>query len=150
LSNLMRYLLESAKKKVVYLEEECSFIKDYISLEKMRYSNNCEIKLDITGDIESKSIAPMLLIPFVENSFKHGASAKAYEAYVYIELKIENKKLFFEVKNSRKKSLTEEQQTRSSGLENIRRRLQLLYPDKHKLKINEPEGAFEVSLEVEL
>ncbi|MCP4724242.1 MAG: hypothetical protein GY863_04365, partial [bacterium] len=107
-------------------------------------------KLDITGDIENKSIAPMLLIPFVENSFKHGASAKAYEAYVYIELKIESKKLRFEVKNSRKSSLTEEQQTRSSGLENIRRRLQLLYPDKHKLKINEPEGAFEVSLEVEL
>ena len=151
ISDLMRYVLESSKNKEVELNQEIEFLKNYLSLEKLRLSGNSDIKFNVEGNMDGKKIAPMLLIPFVENSFKHGVSASTSGNYVYIDLKIEGNDLFFSIENNRQKNYEANKQSSSkSGLKNVTRRLELLYPDRHKLDIEEKEKSYKVNLKITL
>lgn len=151
ISGLMRYMLESAQKQKVELTQEIDFLQNYLSLEKLRLSNNSGITFNIAGDIIGKKIAPMLLIPFVENSFKHGVSASAGDNYVHIDLRLFKNDLRFSVENNKPENdRSVPRQSLGSGLNNVKRRLELLYPDRHKLFIKEEQKSYKVDLKIKL
>ena len=151
LSDLMRYVLECGKKQKVSLSKEVEHIKSYISLEKLRYSRNFEIKFETDGNISKKTIAPMLLIPFVENAFKHGMFSKAKNSFLHISLKVVMNRLIFSVVNSKpENSLENNSNSTGTGLENVKRRLQLLYPERHDLEIIDTKDKYKIKLNIVL
>ena len=149
LSELMRYQLESTKKDTVSVKEELEFIENYLLLEEKRLSNRCTIEFTIDGDLMEHSISPMLLIPFVENAVKHGAQLTNERSTIDVSAHVKNNVLHFSVVNSRPSVVTTSKRT-GMGLENVRRRLQLLYPNAHVLKIEDTEKEYRVDLRIEL
>ncbi|MDC8004252.1 histidine kinase [Aureisphaera galaxeae] len=149
LSELMRYQLESAKKDLVSLKEELEFIENYLLLEEKRLSKRCTIEFLIEGEVSNYKIAPMLLIPFVENAIKHGAQATNEQSTIDVNVSIKNSKLHLHVVNSKHKTVAQSTRT-GMGLENVRRRLNLLYPNAHVLEINDMEKAYHVNLTIDI
>jgi LytS/YehU family sensor histidine kinase len=144
-------MLEISKEETVELAQEWEFLENYISLERLRLREDCSIKIGVTGDLSGKAIAPMLLIPFVENSFKHGVGA-AGDFVVTIALKVTNEKLTFTVKNNLPpdSGTGHKSPSTKSGLKNVKRRLELLYPQGHRLRVKEKDKTFKVCLEITL
>ncbi len=149
LSELMRYQLESSKKETVLLKEELEFIENYLLLEEKRLSKRCTIEFLIEGDLSRLRISPMLLIPFAENAIKHGAQSTNEQSKIDISALIKNTSLHFCVVNSIP-SMVSESKRKGMGLENVRRRLKLLYPDSHVLEIDDKENLYRVNLVVDL
>lgn len=151
LSGLMRYILDSSKQKFVTLNEECDFIRNYISLEEIRLYDRCKIEFNIEGNSNSKKIAPMMLIPFIENCFKHGIGANVNNNNILINIKIIENKMILVTENSivLNNSKISKKQGRT-GLENIKRRLDLIYPNMHSLDITENEQFFKIQLSIDL
>ncbi|WP_299157759.1 histidine kinase [uncultured Tenacibaculum sp.] len=149
LSELMRYQLESSKKDAVLLKEELEFIENYLLLEEKRLSNRCTIDFLINGDLKSLKIAPMLLIPFVENAIKHGARSTNEQSTIDISVAIKNASLNLIVDNS-KPSRISVSERKGLGLDNVKRRLNLLYPNAHSIEIDEKTNRFHVSLSIDL
>lgn len=144
LSNLLDYLLYQVDKPFVSLTDEINHIEDYISLEKMRFNETLNINFIKAIHSETIEIAPMLFIPFVENSFKHGV-IKNGVLNIDITITTTTNAILFEIKNSSSKDLS---YTEGIGLENIKKRLELLYPNQYKLIINANESDFEVALKL--
>jgi len=142
LSNLLDYLLYQVDKPFVLLTTEINHIKDYIELEKMRFNDTLKINFNYSNVSETIKIAPILLLPFIENSFKHG-SIKNGVLSINIDLDCNDENITFKIENSYKKSKDSE---KGIGLENIKKRLDLLYKTNYKLNINDNEGAFKVTL----
>ncbi len=149
LSELMRYQLESSKKDAVLLKEELEFIENYLLLEEKRLSKRCKVEFAIEGNLRDLRIAPMLLIPFVENAIKHGAKSTNEQSRIDISASVEKSTLHFSVVNSKPSSAAASMRE-GLGLENVRRRLGLLYPDSHTLEISDGEKAYQVELSVNL
>lgn len=149
LSELMRYQLESSKKDSVLLKEELEFIENYLLLEDKRLSNRCTIEFSIEGDASGLRISPMLLIPFVENAVKHGAQSTNEESSISVIAKIDNTSLDFSVVNSKPNRISESNR-KGMGLENVRRRLELLYTGLHMLKMEDSEQTYSVHLSIDL
>ena len=145
LSNLLDYILYQVEKPKVLLLEEVNHLEDYISLEKMRFHDTLKVNFSKDNLNDSIQIPPMLLIPFVENSFKHGVIIDGV-LNVDIHLKTANNCLLFEVENSSKRK---EEASTGIGLQNIRKRLEMLYPAKHLLEIFENNDTFKVHLKIE-
>ncbi|MBN1272843.1 MAG: histidine kinase [Candidatus Aminicenantes bacterium] len=151
LSDLMRYVLESSNKKRVPLKDEVQFIKSYISLETLRLPESADIQISVKGDLNSHSIAPMLLIPFVDNSFKHGLSSSIEDGYIHVEITMEKKHLYFRIENSKPQNeISKSKERPGVGLENVKRRILLLYPHKHELNISDSPNNFCVELKLTL
>lgn len=146
LSNLLDYILYQVEKPKVLLIDELNHISDYIDLEKVRFHDTLKVEFNRENIDETVAIAPMLLIPFVENSFKHGAIVEGC-LQVFIDIKILKGLLIFEIRNTIKSG---EVSAPGIGLENIRKRLELLYQDRNSLTIEEEGHFFKVRLEVEL
>lgn len=144
LSSLLDYILYQVDNPLVSLRAEIQHIKDYISLEKLRFQEGLQINFlsDISDD-EIK-IAPMLLLPFVENAFKHGSHDNGV-LQVNLQLKIDSKKLFFSVENSSKKK---EKSDNGIGLSNLKKRLEMLYKNDYMLVIDQQEKMFKIQLEI--
>ena len=149
LSELMRYQLESSKNDTVLLKEELEFIENYLLLEEKRLSKRCTIEFVIDGDFLDLRIAPMLLIPFIENAVKHGAQSTNNQSLIDISTSLKNSTLQFCVVNS-KPSQVSISHREGLGLENVRRRLKLLYPNSHELKIVDLENTYRVNLSIDL
>ncbi|WP_406683721.1 histidine kinase [Seonamhaeicola sp. MEBiC1930] len=149
LSELMRYQLESSKKETVLLKEELEFIENYLLLEEKRLSKRCTVEFLIDGDISGLRISPMLLIPFVENAIKHGAQSTNKQSRIDISATIKNTTLNFDVVNS-KPSIVSDTVRKGIGLENVRRRLRLLYPKAHALDIHDKGDEYHVNLSIDL
>lgn len=149
LSELMRYQLESAEKDKVLLKQELEFIENYLLLEEKRLSKRCSIEFAIEGDLMSLKIAPMLLIPFVENAIKHGAQSTNEKSTISVSAKVKNSELVFRVVNS-KPSTEAVSKRKGLGLENVSRRLELLHPDSHKLEIKNTPTRYSVNLSIQL
>lgn len=147
LSNLLDYLLYKVDKPFVLLVDEINHIEDYIELEKMRFNNTLQIVFKTYNISEDLKIAPMLLLPFVENSFKHGV-IKSGKLAVKIHLECAGQALHFSIENTHKKA--EETANKGIGLENIKKRLDLLYNDKYDLTIDEESDIFKVNLHLNL
>jgi len=149
LSELMRYILDSAKKKEVPLAEEVKFIENYLGLEKLRFTENADIRFNVLGDTSRRKIAPMLFIPFVENSFKHGMMEPAKNGYVHVSLTTRENELEFIVENSKIDLFQRtEKSSNPLGLENVKRTLELLYPKAHRLTILDEEKRYRVELKL--
>ncbi|MEO0528573.1 MAG: histidine kinase [Bacteroidota bacterium] len=149
LSELMRYQLESSKKDTVLLKEELEFIENYLLLEEKRLSKRCAIEFLIGGDLLDFRIAPMLLIPFVENAIKHGAHSTNKQSKIDVSASLEHTTLRFSVVNSKPPAIGESNR-KGLGLENVRRRLNLLYPNAHRLEISDEENAYRIHLAIDL
>lgn len=151
LSDLMRYNLESTKKKFVTVQQEIEFINNYIELEKLRVNEISEINYKTEGDFESKKIAPMILISFVENCFKHGISSDSSQNKIDISIKLKESTLLFNSKNSIAATRIDvNKKDVNVGIENVKRRLELLYKDQFSLDIDSSNGLYIVNLKIEL
>ena len=149
LSELMRYQLESSKKDTVFLKEELEFIENYLLLEEKRLSKRCNLEFLIRGDLSGLKIAPMLLIPFVENAIKHGAQSTNNPSVIDVSVTVEHTTLHFRVLNS-KPPEDSASERKGMGLENVKRRLNLLYPGAHKLEIQDKKKEYRVNLAIDL
>jgi len=144
LSNLLDYILYQVEKPVVLLQDEVNHLEDYVSLEKMRFHDTLEVAIDKSIEDINIRVAPMLLIPFVENSFKHGTIIDG-KLNVYIMIKTTNNTLHFEIVNS---LIKDEEFRNGIGLENIKKRLEMLYSNKYTLEIVQQKNQFKVVLKI--
>ncbi|MFY0603154.1 MAG: histidine kinase [Flavobacteriaceae bacterium] len=145
LSNLLDYILYQIEKPYVLLEDELLHLKDYIDLEEMRFHDTLEVNFKNELDDASIKMAPMLLIPFVENAFKHGAIINEV-LRVHIHIFKEMNSLVFEVENTSKTS----EPGNGIGLENIKRRLKMLYDTSYDLRVYKTENSFKIKLRIDL
>ena len=133
LSTLLRYQMDSAQVEKVTLRQELDFIQDYLLLEDTRLGDRCRIEFELSREPARYLIHPMLLLPFVENAFKHGANASRGKSWIRVTAEVAGGELTFRVENSRGQERP--MATTGTGLANVRRRLELLYPDTHSLQI---------------
>nr|NQU91822.1 sensor histidine kinase [Bacteroidota bacterium] len=150
LSDIMRYMLYDATKEFITLDQELEFLDSYITLQNFRLEKPGFVKFDKRGKTDGIIIPPMLLIPFVENAFKHGKK-KGATTGIIINLVTENNSLLFEITNFNDpvKSL-EVRKGEGVGIKNLNRRLELLYPGKHMLELIEKDNIFTAKLNIEL
>lgn len=152
LSELMRYMLYDTGGKKVALGREITYLNNYIELQKLRFGHEVLISFETDPGLEENDqlIEPMLLIPFVENAFKHGIGFTAHP-FIHIRLSIKNNRLFFETENQVDDQPGSSKDAHSGiGLANVKSRLELLYKDKHQLKITTKNALFQVLLILEL
>lgn len=152
LSDLLDYMLYDCNVSRILLEKEIKLLKDYLELEKIRYGNDLKIDFQISGSVKGKKIAPLLLLPFLENSFKHGLSSTIDNVWIKINLSVSNDFLNIKIENSKSsKTIKKEGSfTEGIGLKNVRRRLDLIYPEKYKLEVNDGGDVFMIDLTIEL
>jgi len=152
LSEMMRYMLYECNETRVPLEKEVNYLKNYLDLEKLRQGEDARISFQIHGEVNNQEIAPLLLIPFLENSFKHGITNTIHEGYVNILLDVEEEKVRFEIENSKPETLPQETHKKSGGigLVNVRRRLNLLYPEKYELILKDTPRSYAITLDLDI
>lgn len=154
LSDILRYILYEGSEKKVSLTQELKYLKSYLELEKVRHGTRMELDIEIVGNTDNKEIAPMLLIPFVENSFKHGLGKDMDKGYVKVQVNSETNELKFAIANSKPKKGNEISRQNGYqggiGLINVKKRLDMLYPKKHNLTMGSTEGEFKVELNINL
>lgn len=154
LSELMRYFLYETKKSKQSLEKEILCIQNYLDLERIRFDEKLEVNMTISGDIKNKKIAPMLLLSFIENAFKHGANKNIGKIKIDIDFKIKNDFLYFTISNPIPAKLHQsekENYTGGIGLQNVKKRLALGYKkEDYNLKIEEKNKLFTVVLKIKL
>ena len=150
LSSLLRYMLYETDEDKVLLEKEVDYLKSFIELQAQRFGKNVDIHANFEPVTDGFMIEPMLLIPFVENAFKHGTGLVA-KAQIDIRLEMENNQLNFSVHNRYNETTEwEKDKTSGIGLTNVKRRLNLLYPNSHSLQITKEDGWFSVLLKLKL
>ena len=152
LSSLLSYMLYECNAETVPLSKEIELLETYIALEKIRYDKRLDITYRLKGEVGTKTIAPMLILAFVENSFKHGVSDEIEGAWISIDITISTKELALKVDNSKSKQETEDSSNYKEGigLNNVKRRLELLYPNNHELKIIDSEESYLVMLHLKV
>ena len=149
LSELMRYMLYESEDAQIPLEKELDYLKSYVELQRVRFEEDVDIHLQIDGTAGSQIIEPMLMIPFVENAFKHGVGT-IEQPVIDIQVQFDGRELNFRVRNRIAPDTTGEKDSSSGiGLRNVRRRLELLHPKTHQLDIQEADGWFLVHLQLQ-
>lgn len=148
LSSLLSYMLYECKANEVLLKKEVEIMKDYIDLERERYGDKIDISVNIEGSIQDRFIAPLLILPFLENAFKHGTSEQIEHPWMSIDLAVKDGVLKCKVVNSKNEVVPFHEN--GVGITNIKKRLELLYPAKHELKLADEGAFFVVSLVLEL
>ena len=147
LSEMLDYVLYRCDDPLVPLSGEVDHLKTFLDLERLRYEDRVAIRRQVDGLLPEGTIAPLLLTPFVENAFKHGAARSAKDAWVEIRIRAVDGDLHFAVENS-KPPPRENGRASGIGLKNVRRRLRLLYPDAHELEVEDLPDRFAVRLRV--
>lgn len=154
LSKIMRYVIYECRAPRVAVGDEAKVIQDYIELEKLRYSQRLSIDYQEEMDNPNTPIAPLLLLPFVENSFKHGANGTTGNVVIQIHLGLRENELSFSVKNTVDSDLelqsSEHKNGGGIGLKNVRRQLDLLYPGMYELSTGRENGFFKAGLKIRL
>ncbi|MFY7839138.1 MAG: sensor histidine kinase [Lacibacter sp.] len=151
LSSLLRYMLYETDEDKVLLDKEVDYLQSYIDLQRLRFGKNVQINTELQQTAIAYTIEPMLLIPFVENAFKHGVGM-IEDAQIDVNLKVEKDQLYFSVRNKFSADSENEPKDKTSGigLSNVKRRLNLLYHQNHSLMIDKRDGWFTVSLQLKL
>ena len=150
LSGILRYILYETRNDRVDLKTELEYMKDYIELQKLRAGIQAKFDIRITGDPDNIKITPLIFLPLIENSFKHGIKGETGPTFVNIEWIIERNSVRFIAENNKspeKEPLSAEHN--GIGLQNLKRRLQMIYPGKHRFEISETDGRFRVELKIE-
>ena len=153
LSEMMRYMLYECNETEVFLRKEVQYLKNYLELEKLRQNKNTKIEFTVTGEITDQKVSPLLFIPYIENSFKHGINNSISDSYVSIQLISEAQNIQLIVENSKTDIVAQSISGRKSGgigLINAARRLDLLYPNAHTLNIYESPNSYKIVLNISL
>lgn len=143
LSHIMRYIIYEGQKDVVPLAREIQFLEDFVALETIRHEDDVSVSFTIQGNADYLLIPPLLFMPLLENAFKHGFYGNK-NGWIEAAMLIENNEICFEIKNSYNDNSNTNQS--GIGLENLRKRLALLYPGKHELLIQKEVRKFEINL----
>ena len=147
----MRYILYDCRAPKVTLDKEIDHIKNYLELQRLRLPSDANINLAINGDVSEAQVAPLLFIPFIENGFKHGLRGGDQHAYINISFELIDQTLIFKTENSKaEKDELQDKERQGIGIKNTRRRLELLYPQKHELQIIDGVEHFSVYLKLDL
>ncbi len=152
LSDLLNYMLYECNTDKVPLKKEIELVQNYVALEKLRYGDRLDVSFNVKADVKDIAIAPMFILPFVENSFKHGVSGETENAWVSIDLQVKEGHLTLKVDNSKSNGETKDEREyrEGIGLTNVKRRLELLYEGRYELKILDTEESYLVVLKLEL
>jgi two-component system LytT family sensor kinase len=149
LAHLLRFVLYETRKEAIPLEQECRILNDYIELEKLRFDDD-RLRVETCFDLDDprQPITPLLLLPLVENAFKHGVSEQSSDAWVQVQVQLRDGTLLVRVENSR----PAEQPPNGGGIGmgNLRRQLELVYPGRHRLEVEDEDERFAVGLEIRL
>lgn len=149
LSNMMRYVVTESSQDFVPLEKEINYIKDYIDLQKLRMDESTKFTFEITGNPLGKSIAPLMLIPFIENAFKYGLNPEE-DSEIHIALEIQSNQLILKANNKMVVASLPEELKTEKGIENTTKRLDILYPNQHQLEIKEQNNTYAITLHLDL
>jgi LytS/YehU family sensor histidine kinase len=150
LSDMLRYILYEGQKPLVPLQQELLMVSEYINLEKIRYGNKLDVHVLIPDKTDDIYIAPLLLLPFVENCFKHGTSNMLQDPWINLTVELKDMTLVMKLMNGKTSLNVNLQNKQGIGINNVSQRLNLLYKDKYDLQIREEEEVFVVDLKVEL
>ncbi|HEY4207252.1 MAG TPA: histidine kinase [Puia sp.] len=150
LSDLLRYMLYEGNQPLVPFEKELKMIKDYFVLEQVRYGNKLDVNLELPANTEGLYIAPLLLLPFVENCFKHGTSHVLDQPWISLRITVEEERMKMKLLNGKATEVTSTTSAGGIGIANVMRRLDLLYPQKHQLNIKDDTDVFIVNLQLQL
>lgn len=151
-SEMLQYQIYDCNDSKISLQKEVEYMENFVRISKLRKSGATNVEVKIDEKINGELVAPLLLIPFVENAFKHVSSHTDRANWIKVDLKLQDKELFFEVENT----VDEQDQSQDAlkigglGLPNVQRRLDLLYPQKHELDIFEEDEKFKVKLKLNL
>ena len=155
LSELMSYVIYDGKQKKVHLSKEIAYIRNYLELERLRFGNKLKTSLNVNGTVHKHEVAPLLLLPFIENSFKHGTTDGVGEMNIDITLDVHNNDVEFTVKNKKYDNLNAPAPNpyqhigyNGVGIENIKRRLKLIYGQKYQLDISDNSDHYTVKLKI--
>jgi sensor histidine kinase YesM len=149
LSEMMRYTMKDTQQDFVLLEDEINYISNFIELQTLRLDRSVKLEYGGLEDVPALQIAPMLLIPFIENAFKHGVNSEQ-KSYIRIETTLNKTEFQLSVINNKVNVQQDISESSGLGIENTKHRLNLIYPSKHLLIINETEKEFSVSLHINL
>ena len=144
LSSLLSYVLYDCKANEVLLEKEIDTMKNYIDLERERYGNKLEVSINVEGEVKNRYVVPLLLLPFLENAFKHGTSEQLEKPWLSIDISVKQNLLRCKIVNSKNKIVMSSEN--GIGINNVRKRLTYLYPGNHELKLSDEGNFFVVSL----
>ena len=147
LSKMMRFILYDGDKKGVPLSKEMEFIRTYVKLMQLRYTDKVRITLDLPSEVPDRTIPPLMLISFIENAFKHGVSYQ-HESFIEMKIAVEGETLSFTCHNSKADKPNEEKG--GVGLANVKKRLDLLFEDHYTLHINDESKTYTVELNIPL
>ena len=150
LSDMLRYILYEGNQPLVPLQKELQMIQDYINLEKIRYGNRMELHVDVPEDTDGFYIAPLLLLPLVENCFKHGTSNMLEQPWINLQITMQGKQMQMKLLNGKVNTTQTKKSQEGIGLKNVQKRLSLLYAGKYELTITNEEEVFIVNLKLEL
>jgi sensor histidine kinase YesM len=146
LSDIMRYTIYMGKEDVVSLKDEIDYLKNYIELHKIRYQKKVAIVFNYSQDMNCQ-IAPLLFIIPLENAFKHGVECLTENAYIHINIKIATDVIYFDIENNFE--ARESNENAGIGIDNLKQRLKLLYPDKHKIQIEVKDAIYKLTLKID-
>lgn len=145
-SDLLRYQLYECNADLIDIKKEAAYLQDYIRLQQIRRDNNYQVSIEGFDELQGFRIVPLLLIPFVENAFKHISHYPQKPNFIHISMSVKDDTFYFTVENSRHASDASTEPVGGIGLRNVKRRLELLYPGKHSLQITDIDSIFKVSL----
>jgi two-component system, LytTR family, sensor histidine kinase AlgZ len=146
LSSLLSYILYDCKAEKVRLEKEIEILKNYIDLEKERYGTRIDISWSVRGEVNDKMISPLLMLPFLENAFKHGASEQLGKAWLSVEISVQSDVLRCKIVNSKNDFLQIGGEKKGIGISNVKKRLEFIYPNSYGLEMNDEGLSFVVLL----
>jgi sensor histidine kinase YesM len=149
LSDMLRFMLYECNQPQVSLSKELKMVQDYISLEKIRYDDNLDVHIDLPDNTDNLAIAPLLLLPLVENCFKHGTSHMIDQPWLSLHVTLEKNRMYIKLMNGKTNEVSKNNY-KGIGIVNVHKRLDLLYPGKHELAITNEEDVFIVNLWLEL
>ena len=148
LSSLLNYVLYDCKESEVPITREIEIMKNYIDLESERYGSKLDVSVNVEGDIQNNFVAPLLLLPLLENAFKHGTSEQIENAWLSFDLSVDGNIFYCKIANSKNSSLATN--AKGIGIENVRKRLSYLYAGKHELKLSDEGNFFVASMKLVL
>jgi two-component system sensor histidine kinase AlgZ len=146
LSDMMRYSIYDGQKETVLLSEEITYLQNYIELHKMRYHKTIDVQFKIDLKENDYQVMPLLFIILLENAFKHGVENLRENAYVYINMTAKNNEVFFDIENNFDNTITHE--PGGIGMNNLKRRLELIYPKSHTLTIAKTDTVYKAQLTI--
>ena len=150
LSAMMRYMLYESNARAVPLAKEVEYLHNYLDLERLRYGESADIVFEVHGDTDGREIAPMILVTFVENAFKHGLGRVLSGGFVHMVLVIEGAEIRFHIENAKPSTPEQALGPGGIGLANVSRRLELLYPEQHELQTLVTDQVYAVDLYLDL